>query len=241
MSAPPGWHPQPDGRDRWWDGRQWTDHYRDPAVEGATQALPAAGTQGGPGVAHPGGAAYQGTGTGWQPQQQQGMSKGLKGCLIGGVVIALLLAAGAVAAVFFFARTADRVVDEARSAIPSGLPTELPSDFPSDLPTDLPEGQTFEVGVGDGFDIPGGSVEPGWEVADQTVGHAIEGMTISFDDDRDIPAYFSLSFRGTDGEGTVDTLCTAIREDGADSADATCIPMFGDPDTGAPVTVETQF
>ncbi|HET7763291.1 MAG TPA: DUF2510 domain-containing protein [Phycicoccus sp.] len=28
MSAPPGWHLQPDGRERWWDGQQWTDQFR---------------------------------------------------------------------------------------------------------------------------------------------------------------------------------------------------------------------
>lgn len=27
MSAPPGWHRQPDGRDRYWDGTAWTDQY----------------------------------------------------------------------------------------------------------------------------------------------------------------------------------------------------------------------
>lgn len=30
MSAPPGWHLQPDGRERWWDGQQWTEQYRAP-------------------------------------------------------------------------------------------------------------------------------------------------------------------------------------------------------------------
>ena len=32
MTAPPGWHLQPDGRERYWDGRQWTDHFVDPIV-----------------------------------------------------------------------------------------------------------------------------------------------------------------------------------------------------------------
>ena len=43
MSAPAGWHPQPDGRERWWDGQQWTEHFRDPATDaptpGETQVL----------------------------------------------------------------------------------------------------------------------------------------------------------------------------------------------------------
>ena len=79
MSAPPGWHPQPDGRDRWWDGEQWTEHFRDPVGEGATQTLPAGGAGG-----------YQGAGPGWQPPQKQGMSRGLKGCLITGVVVGMV-------------------------------------------------------------------------------------------------------------------------------------------------------
>lgn len=30
MSAPAGWHLQPDGRERYWDGTQWTDQFRAP-------------------------------------------------------------------------------------------------------------------------------------------------------------------------------------------------------------------
>ena len=30
MNEPAGWHRQPDGRDRYWDGEQWTDHFHDP-------------------------------------------------------------------------------------------------------------------------------------------------------------------------------------------------------------------
>jgi len=36
MSAPPGWHLQPDGRERWWDGQQWTEQYRSPLSEDPT-------------------------------------------------------------------------------------------------------------------------------------------------------------------------------------------------------------
>lgn len=28
MLPPPGWHPQPDGRERFWDGEQWTSSFR---------------------------------------------------------------------------------------------------------------------------------------------------------------------------------------------------------------------
>lgn len=36
MSTPAGWHQQPDGRERYWDGQQWTDQYR----EGGASAPP---------------------------------------------------------------------------------------------------------------------------------------------------------------------------------------------------------
>lgn len=42
MSAPPGWHLQPDGRERYWDGQQWTTEFRDPVPSDPTAppALP---------------------------------------------------------------------------------------------------------------------------------------------------------------------------------------------------------
>lgn len=38
-SAPPGWHLQPDGQERFWDGERWTDEFRDPS-SAPTQAIP---------------------------------------------------------------------------------------------------------------------------------------------------------------------------------------------------------
>jgi Protein of unknown function (DUF3761)/Protein of unknown function (DUF2510) len=43
VASPAGWYPQPDGRLRYWDGRQWTEH------------VARAADQVGPEVAHPGG------------------------------------------------------------------------------------------------------------------------------------------------------------------------------------------
>src|SRR5690349_25007150 len=39
MSAPAGWHPQEDGRERFWDGTQWTDQFR-PGQQGQVLAAP---------------------------------------------------------------------------------------------------------------------------------------------------------------------------------------------------------
>ena len=41
MSAPSGWHLQPDGRERFWDGTQWTDQFRSPAPSDPTAPPPA--------------------------------------------------------------------------------------------------------------------------------------------------------------------------------------------------------
>lgn len=41
MSAPPGWHLQPDGRERFWDGSQWTEQFRSPAFSDPTAPPPA--------------------------------------------------------------------------------------------------------------------------------------------------------------------------------------------------------
>ena len=54
-TAPPGWHRQPDGRERYWDGTAWTDEFRDPATAPTqqipidqTQQLPSSGWEPGP-------------------------------------------------------------------------------------------------------------------------------------------------------------------------------------------------
>ena len=45
-NAPAGWYPQDDGRQRYWDGQQWTDHFA-PVSHGVRQPL-AAPSSGGP-------------------------------------------------------------------------------------------------------------------------------------------------------------------------------------------------
>ena len=82
MSAPAGWHLQPDGQERFWDGTRWTDQFRaplpndptappiDPAWAGSvdqtqaldvdsTQAIPAPGAYQQPDQAQPDATAYQ--------------------------------------------------------------------------------------------------------------------------------------------------------------------------------------
>lgn len=71
MSAPAGWHPQEDGRERYWDGTQWTDQYRAP---GAAQ---------GPAVAAAGGGAAAGRKPGFYKPWMGYIGAGLVGLFVG--------------------------------------------------------------------------------------------------------------------------------------------------------------
>ncbi|MBM6401747.1 DUF2510 domain-containing protein [Phycicoccus sonneratiae] len=235
MSAPPGWHPQPDGRERWWDGQQWTEHFRDPA----TAAPPAPGdTQvlGAPGDAYSTPVpAYgtQGTGYGtpgagqWPPPQKQGMSGTAKGCLIAVVVVVVLAIVAVVVGGIFFARKVNETVDEVQSAIPSTFPTDLPSAG----------GEPVTITLGDGFELPSATVDGGWTLEDNGgIGRVVTGMTATPTGDGDLPLLFTMDFAG--GESTV---CNANFSGASDSAEVTCIPVFGDVPDGAEVTVTPTF
>lgn len=215
MSAPPGWHPQPDGRDRWWDGQQWTDHYRD-----ETAVQPPV-----PGGYDPYGRPAQNPQGQWQQPQRQGMSKGLKGCLIAGVVILVLLVAGVIAAVFVVGRSIESAVDSARSS--AGVPSA------GDV--------VVTVRVGQGFDIRGAEVEDGWSVQGGGIGSEVSGMRATFDDgSRTTPTVFTMRFPGTDG-GTVDTVCTAEPAGGDTPSEVRCVPLFGSVDESGEVQVVPTF
>ena len=181
MSAPAGWHLQPDGRERFWDGTQWTDQFRSPAPSDPTAGQAPAGypqqgyAPGQPqtGYGAPGAAGYP-------PPVKSGNSGLAKGCLIAAVVILGLIAI--VIAVFAF--FASRVVDTVNETFPSGFPTSLPSGFPTELPTDLPSGlptdlpsglptdieQNIELDVGDGFELPRATIGGGWTLVPQGAG-----------------------------------------------------------------------
>lgn len=174
-TAPPGWHRQPDGRDRYWDGERWTDEFRDPS-DAATQQIPLDETRGMPAAESQSGYASQAPpagspgapGSGAYPPQQPpvgygpaptaygappaGQSKGngwLKGCLIALLVVVILVALLAVGGAWLFRSASDRVAESIETSLPTDLPsdfpTELPTDLPSDFPTDLPSLSEGEV------------------------------------------------------------------------------------------------
>jgi hypothetical protein len=160
-TAPPGWHRQPDGRDRFWDGQRWTDEFRDPSDADTaqipldeTRGMPAA--EGGgyasqaPGGGSPGGQgpyappssygdqpyAY-GEGGGPLADQQRG-SGWLKGCLIALLVVVILVVLVVVAGALLLRSASDEVAESIPTVVPTEVPTELPTDVPTDLPTGLP-------------------------------------------------------------------------------------------------------
>src|SRR5690606_32960611 len=172
-TAPPGWHLQPDGRERYWDGQRWTDEFRMPST-GSTQEIPLDDTRGMPvsdrgeyasrpstavpppghGEAYPREPYYEGPG-GPLSDQPGGTPGWLKGCL--GVLIALVLIAviGVVAGVWWLNRNVSDAVDPQPQATdsataPTATDTEtaVPPVLPTGLPTALPTGIPTELPTG---------------------------------------------------------------------------------------------
>ncbi|MFQ6170862.1 hypothetical protein ACK8HX_04585 [Oryzobacter sp. R7] len=302
MSAPPGWHLQDDGRERYWDGQQWTEQFRAPAGTdptapppppswaggdgtsspsdtqamdvGSTQQLPtvppaaaetpaavpygtpdpsaypaahppAGTTQTGYGSPGYGGGAYGGGGygatgdTGWQPPQKSGGSGLLKGCLIAVVVGIVVLVGVVLAGIFFF----NRAVEDVRDTFPTTFPSDLPTTFPSDLPTEG-LGRTFEITVGQGFEVPRARIQDGWALDEQgALGvDAVQVRDMRAEiSDGDVPVFFTMSFPTADG-GTAETVCTSqSAEAGGGTVDVQCVPIFGDVGDARQGTVTTAF
>ncbi len=231
MSAPPGWHRQPDGRERWWDGQQWSEHFRTPPAPGQ----PAPGPPAPGGYPQPGGyPAPEG-----YPPPRSGMSSGAKGCLIAAAVAVVLLLVAVVVGGILFARTATRAVEEVQSALPSGFPTDLPTDGSTAVPS--LGGDSVEVSVGAGFDLPRATIDAGWSVQPGSIGSEVAGMTATFTDPQSVPVVFSMSFQGQ-GSDRVETVCTATPESAdATTAGVSCIPLFGDVDANGTVVVTPAF
>ncbi|HET7823471.1 MAG TPA: DUF2510 domain-containing protein [Ornithinibacter sp.] len=269
MSAPAGWHLQPDGQERYWDGTAWTDQFRAPlpidptapppppswapSVDDTqaldvdhTQAIPApaepaqpgyyapAPDQAQQGYAYPqqpgapqtgyGAPGYPAAGQPYAPPPRQGNALA-KGCLIAAIIGVLVLGAAIVGGIYVFNKASDTI----SQTFPSGLPTDLPTDFPSDLPTEGLGGESIDVTVGGGFELPRATVQPGWVLEPQS-GVAmvqISGMKAQLTSDDDFPVLFTMSFPDAGG-GTVETVCTAPAGSSGATVDVSCVPLFGD-------------
>lgn len=146
----PGWYPDGDGNERWYDGNGWTDHVRGaaaapadgPASHEPTVVVPTGGppTSELPQAGSPPPGATSGL--------EVGGGRGLRIAIavLGALVLIAVVAVGAVA--LLGGDDSDRSTDDATSesdtATPGedesslDLPTIDPSDFPSDVPTGIP-------------------------------------------------------------------------------------------------------
>lgn len=160
----PGWYPDGDGGERWYDGNAWTDHTRDAPANEPTVVIPT--SAGDPSIA---------------PTQLQ-VGRGLQITLaIGGVL--LLIAIGVVGGLVLLGGEDDKAAGSDETTSPSvsesvatdpssslDVPTLDPSDFPtldpSDFPTVSPEVPDLPTGLPTGFpDLPSEfPTDPsGWE------------------------------------------------------------------------------
>lgn len=148
----PGWYPDGDGGERWYDGNDWTDHVRDAAASEPTAVIP------GPPWGQP-----------TSPAQLQ-VGRGLQIALaIGGVL--LLIAVGVVGGFVLLGGEDDQAAGSDETTSPSesetvatdpssslDVPTIDPSDFPtldpSDFPTVSPGIPDVPTGLPTGFPDP---------------------------------------------------------------------------------------
>ena len=154
------------------------------------------------------------------PQQGGGLAKG---CLIAALIGLVVLGAVVVGGIVLFNKAAHTI----STTFPSGLPTQLPSDFPSDLPTGG-LGQSIDVTVGKGFTLPRATIESGWSLEAAPGGSVnITGMRAKLGSADSFPVLFTMSFPSASGD-EVQTVCTAAASSGEDTADVSCVPLFGD-------------
>lgn len=183
-TAPPGWHRQSDGRDRFWDGQQWTEEFRDPA-SADTQQIPLDETRGMPAAENPTGyaspAPYGGApaasgapgapygtppaggapggppGYGGQPPQYGppvAPTQGGNGWLKGCLIALVVLVVLGIALVIGGSWLFNRAVDELPEIVPTALPTEQPSEVPTDLPEIIPTDLPTDLPTGLPTDLP---------------------------------------------------------------------------------------
>ena len=149
----PGWYPDGDGNERWYDGNDWTEHVRGEAPGDSTVVVPSSG----PGTTElpQAGAAPGAPGQPGAPaslsQLEVGGGRGLRIALA--VLGALLLIGVVVFGAFLLldGGDEDKATDDPTPTVSDSgtatdapaessldVPTIDPSDFPTDLPTEVP-------------------------------------------------------------------------------------------------------
>lgn len=207
--APAGWHLQPDGRERYWDGTQWTAHFRPgpapQAADGQPQADPAQQGYPQPGYQQPGYAGYQqgypqqgygpaypqqGYAPGYQGTPSSGSSNTTKIVLIVIGVLILVLGGGCLAVATLVGGAVNEAVEtiESEDSQPGG----------PDNPLEITEGEAFEVS---GFEY-----DPGWAVVGDFVDDAdIEGLKVTNNRDNPDSAFVEIKlWSGNEVLATVD-------------------------------------
>ena len=225
MSAPAGWHLQPDGQERFWDGQQWTEQFRAPLSSDPTappewasssqdtQAVDLSQTTAMPAPAvDPYAAAQAGA-----PAPQQGYGSPQPG-----------------------AGQQPGYAPQPGYGQPGyGQPGYGQPGQPA-LPTDGPGSLKIEINVGEGFELPRAQIEDGWSVEGGATGPLnlmqITGMRAVPTEDGGLPVLFTMSFE-VDDTTTVDTVCTAPGASAGESVDVTCVPLFGDVEGARRITV----
>jgi hypothetical protein len=88
MSNPAGWYPQPDGRQRYWDGQQWTENF----APGVSQPVSTPATSAGadPGMFPNEQPAAAGGAPAGGPVQVKASSSGSNGLAVAGFILALV-------------------------------------------------------------------------------------------------------------------------------------------------------
>ncbi|MGV3563172.1 MAG: DUF2510 domain-containing protein [Nocardioides sp.] len=207
--APAGWHLQPDGRERYWDGTQWTAHFRpgpaQQAPDGQPQADPVQQGYPQPGYQQPGYAGYQqaypqqgygpaypqqGYAPGYQGTPSSGSSNTTKIVLIVIGVLILVLGGGCLAVATLVGGAVNEAVEtiESEDSQPGG----------PDNPLEITEGEAFEVS---GFEY-----DPGWAVVGDLVdGADIEGLKVTNNRDNPDSAFVEIKlWSGNEVLATVD-------------------------------------
>ena len=168
-----------------------------------------------------------------------------KGCLIAGIIAAVIVVVLAILAIWgirAFSKKADEVVASISSAASQAttLPTDLPTptdDTSVATPTPTPSvsatGTVYNIG--DGYTVGDVTVESGWTMTkDDTLGWTnLDNVTASAGGD----AVWWVQAINSSGLQLDETLCTK----GANDPKVTCAPFFADVTGATGVTVRSGF